>query len=323
MLDSETREALGRRRWRQPSPLTRRARILALASVAMLHVLFALAVWYAMQPRQAPAATGGNDRVLTVRLLDRPDTRTAPPPRMPPRLVSPAQALPPRVGPAAHEEPRRDAIVVQDHETAPRDLGLYAKDGSVRLPPATNTWTAAAAKPKPAQPADDRRIMQHDRNRMQYKATRFEKYFPPPGETAGGAMGRHIGDALKQLAASVCDPSKSSTVANPLCAPPPLPPSPKEGDARLNLPPAPLADGPYPSASPPLSRCIDEYRNTKPLSSGCPANTPELAFKAEMRVCIDLFRAGKRLKTWCPLDTPKRAAAESSTPAAASSSSAH
>ena len=323
MLDGETREALGRRRWRQPSPLTRRARILALASVAILHALFALAVWYAMQPRQAPAAAIDNDRVLTVRLLDRSHTHTAPPPPMPPTLVSPAQAVPPRVRPVAHEEPRRDAMVVQDHESAPRDLGLYAKDGSVRLPPATNTWTTAGTKPKPTEPADDRKIMQHDRNRMQYKATRFERYFPPPGETAGGAMGRHIGDALKQLAASVCDPSKSSTVANPLCAPPPLPPSPKEGDARLNLPPAPLADNPYPSASPPLSTCIDEYRNTKPLPSGCPANTPELAFKAEMRVCIDLYRAGKRLKTWCPLDTPKRAAAESSTPAASSSTGSH
>jgi hypothetical protein len=294
--------------------------------VLILHALFALAVWSAMQPKPASVASIDNDQVLTVRLLDDSDTpHVAPPPAppMPPRLLSPQQAVTPRVRPVTHEKPRRDAMVVEDHDAVPAAPGLFAKDGSVRLPPTANTWTTAEPKPKPAEPADDRRIMQHDRNRMQYKATRFEKYFPPPGETAGGAMGRHIGDALKQLAASVCDPSKSSTVANPLCAPPPLPPSPKEGDARLNLPPAPLANGPHPSASPPLSRCIDEYRNTKPLSSGCPANTPELAFKAEMRVCIDLYRAGKRLKTWCPLDTPKRAAAESSTPAAASSTSAH
>jgi hypothetical protein len=48
-----------------------------------------------------------------------------------------------------------------------------------------------------------------------------------------------------------------------------------------------------------------------------------LAFQAEMRVCIDLFRAGKRLKTWCPADTAKRAADESSTPAASSSAGSH
>ena len=88
---------------------------------------------------------------------------------------------------------------------------------------------------------------------------------------------------------------------------------------RPNLPPASLADNPNPTKAPALSSCIDEYKAGNPLSSGCPVNTPDLAFKAEMRECIDLFRAGKRLKTWCPLDTPQRAAAESSAPANAGS----
>jgi hypothetical protein len=159
---------------------------------------------------------------------------------------------------------------------------------------------------------------------MHYKATRYEKYFPPPNETAGGAVGRHIGDALKAMAASMCDPNKPSTATNLLCDSPPIPPSPKDGDERLNLPPpSSLADDPHPPTPPPLSTCIAEYNDTKPLSYGCPINTPDLAFKAEMRVCIDLFRAGRRLKTWCPADTPKRAAAESSTPAASSSAGSH
>lgn len=64
---------------------------------------------------------------------------------------------------------------------------------------------------------------------------------------------------------------------------------------------------------------IAEYRANKPLSYGCPLNTPDLAFKAEMRKCIDLFRAGKRLKTWCPVDTRECAAAESSMPPTSSS----
>ena len=194
---------------------------------------------------------------------------------------------------------------------------------SARLPPTTETYATTNAKAKPARPADDRRIMQHDSNRMQYKATRFEKYFPPPNETAGGAVGRHIGDALKAIAKSMCDPAKKSTASNLLCSVPPIPPSPKEGDERLNLPPPPLADDPHPPTPPPLSTCIAEYNDTKPLSYGCPLNTPELAFKAEMRECIDLFRAGKRLKTWCPADTPQRAAAEPSTPAASSSVGSH
>ena len=305
--------------------------------VLALHALFGLVLWYEMQlePLQQAVATADSDQVLIVRLIDHSSKpRVVPPPAPPtlPALVPPRQVVPPRVRPETHEKPRRDAMVMQDHEAAPAPAAsmttppaasLFAKDGSVRLPPTTETYATTNTKPKPAKPADDRRIMQHDRNRMQYKATRFEKYFPPPDETAGGAVGRHIGNALKQIADSMCDPKKSSTVANPLCFAPPLPPSPKEGDARLNLPPPPLADDPHPARRPPLSTCIAEYKNTKPLSSGCPANTPDLAFKAEMRACIDLFRAGKRLKTWCPLDTPKRAAAESSTPAAASSTSAH
>lgn len=161
--------------------------------------------------------------------------------------------------------------------------------------------------------------MQHDSNQMHYKATRFEKYFPPPNETAGGALSRHIGDAIKAMAKSVCDPKKASTASNLLCGVPPLPPSPKDGDERLNLPPPPLADDLHPAKPVPLSACFALYKADKPLPYGCPINTPALAFKAEMRECIDLYRTGRRLKTWCPADTPRRAAAEPLLPATATS----
>lgn len=313
--------------------------MLALTIVLVLHALFALALWYEIQPKPPHLAVVhiDIDQVLTVRLLDHssaPRTAQPPAPPAPPKLLPPRQVVTPRVRPVVtREKPRRDAMLVQDHQatpaptasvTAPSDLSLFAKDGSVRLPPTTPGVSAtASARAKPAKPADDRRIMQHDRNRMHYKATRFEKYFPPPNETAGGALGRHIGDALKKMAKSMCDPTKSSTASNLLCGAPPLPPSPKDGDARLNLPPPPLADDLHPTKPLPLSTCIALYKADKPLPYGCPINTPDLAFKAEMRVCIDLFRAGKRLKTWCPADTPKRAAAESSTPAASSSVGSH
>jgi hypothetical protein len=337
LLDSETRETLGRRRWRQP-PLTRPALALALALVLVLHALFALALWYEMQPKPPHLAVAhiDIDHVLTVRLIDhssKPRAAQLPEPPTLPTLVPPRQVVIPRVRPVTHKKSPRDAMVVQDHAATPASAAsvatpsatsLFAKDGSVRLPPTTaGVLATASAKAKPAKPADDRQIMQHDSNRMQYKATRFEKYFPPPNETAGGAVGRHVGDAIKAIAKSICDPKKSSTASNLLCGVPPLPPSPKDGDERLNLPPPPLADDPNPPTPPPLSSCIAEYKADKPLSDGCPLNTPDLAFKAEMRVCIDLFRAGKRLKTWCPLDTPQRAAAESSTPAASSSVGSH
>jgi hypothetical protein len=320
---------LRRRRWRQP-PLTRPALALALASVLVLHALFALALWYGMLPGPPPPAVAHADidQALTVRLIDdsrQPHAAQPPAPPTLPRLAPVRQAPAPRIRPVTHEKSRRGAMVVQDHQAtpAPAAVGLFAKDGSIRLPPAPETYATTEAKAKPATLADDRRIMQHDSNHMHYKPTRFEKYFPPPNETAGGAVGRHIGDAIKAIANSVCDPHKRSTASNLLCGVPPIPPSPKEGDERLNLPPPPLAADPHPPAPPSLSSCIAEYNDTKPLSYGCPLNTPDLAFKAEMRECIDLFRAGKRLKTWCPVDTPQRAAADSSMPAASASVGPH
>ncbi|HET6554817.1 MAG TPA: hypothetical protein VFG49_14925 [Dyella sp.] len=329
LLDSETRETLGRRRWRQP-PLTRPALVLALTFVCVLHALFALALWYEMRPgsRHRAEQAVDSDRALIVRLIDRPSEPRAVQPTEPAAL--PGKPVPPRpvatapASPMTHEKPRRDAMVVQDHEATPAPAASVATPSVtnllVHVPTTTEPAPAtASAKAEPAKPADDRQIMQHDSNRMQYKATRFEKYFPPPNETAGGAVGRHIGDALKEIAKSVCDPAKSSTATNLLCAAPPPPASPMDRDERLNLPPAPLADNPNPPKGPSLESCIAEYKSEQPLSAGCPVNTPDLAFKAEMRECIDLFRAGKRLKTWCPLDTPQRAAAEVATPAASSS----
>ncbi|WP_232823510.1 hypothetical protein [Dyella sp. C9] len=338
LLDSETRESLGRRRWRQP-PLTRPELALALIVVLVLHLLFALSLWYEMQPRSfhPMVVNRDTDRAMIVRLIDHPSKPRATQPAEPTaRSESP---VPPRpvaaaaVAPVAHEKPRRDAMVVQDHEAtpapaasvaAPSAISLFAKDGSIRLQPSTAAVPATATTVDgQAKPVDDRQIMQHDSNRMHYKATRFEKYFPPPNETAGGAVGRHIGDAIKEIAKSVCDPNKKSTATNLLCGAPPLPPSPMDKDERLNLPPPSLADNPNPPKAPPLSSCIAEYREGKPLPYGCPVNTPDLAFKAEMRECIDLFRAGKRLKTWCPADTPQRAAAEPVQPADSSSTETH
>jgi hypothetical protein len=325
LLDSETREALGHRWWRQPA-LTRQMQVLVLALVLALHMLFALMLWSAMQP-----ASVDSDQVLIVRLQDNTSMRrTASPPAPPtlPELVSPQHATTPRVRPASHEKPRRDAMVMQDHEAAPvpaasvatpAATSVFAMDGSIRLPPAPMD---TSVKAKPTKPMDDRQIMQHD-SYVHFKPTRFDKYFPPPNETAGGAVGRHIGDAIQAIAKSMCDPAKRSTASNLLCGAPPLPPSPKDADERLNLPSPSLVGDTHPVKPLPLSTCIAEYNDGKPLSYGCPINTPDLAFQAEMRVCIDLFRAGKRLKTWCPADTAKRAADESSTPPASSSAGSH
>ena len=336
-FDGETRETLGRRRWRQ-APLTQPALAWTLVLVLVLHALFAVALWYEMQPgsRQAAAATAEGDQALIVRLIDHAGKPPVAPPPEPPPLPAqpvPSQPVPPaRTNTTTREPTRREAAAVQDHPAAsaptapiamPSATSMFGKDGSIRLPSTTATPPAPApADDGQAKAKDDRQIMQHDSNRMHYKATRFEKYFPPPNETAGGAVGRHIGDAIKEITKGICDPTKSSTAANLLCGAPPPPASSMDRDERLNLPPPPLVKDPNPPSAPSLSSCIAEYRDGKPLSSGCPVNTPDLAFKAEMRECIDLFRAGKRLKTWCPADTPQRAAAEPS-PAESSSTPAH
>ncbi|QNK03876.1 hypothetical protein H8F01_16575 [Dyella telluris] len=310
-----------------------------LAFVLILHVLFAVALWHEMQPRAQKAVVTplDTDQALIVRLISRPKAPRAAQVPEPPQPPSPARAAEPprpvaaaRTPPVTLEKPHHDAMVVQDHAAAPAPatsapsaINLFSKGGSIRLPSTADNAPAPASASTAAKATDDRQIMQHDSNRMQYKATRFEKYFPPPNETAGGAVGRHVGDALKEIAKSVCDPTKKSTAFNPLCAAPPPPASPMNRDERLNLPPAPLVSGIDTGKTPPLSGCIKDYRDGKPLVSGCPINTPELAFKAEMRECIDLYRAGKRLKSWCPLDTPKRAAAESPAPAESSSVAGH
>ena len=311
---------------------------LVLALVLVLHALFALVLWYEMQPKLPQLAVAPVDseseQALVIRLIDHSsEPRVAPPPEppSPPTLVPPRQVATPRVRPVTHEKPRSDAMVVQDHAAAPAPAAsvatpsassVFAKDGSVRLAPeAPTNYATTNAKAAPPKPADDRQIMQHDYNQMHTKTTRFEKYFPPPNETVGGAVGRHVGDVIKGIAESICDPKKPGF--NPLCGTPPIPPSPKDGDERLNMPSRSLADDPNPPKPPPLSTCFAEYREFKPLSYGCPINTPDLAFKADVRECIDLYRAGRYLKPYCPADTPKRAAAEASAPAASASVGSH
>nr|WP_255483795.1 hypothetical protein [Rhodanobacter sp. A1T4] len=291
-----------------------------------------------MQPKLPQLAVAPVDseseQALVIRLIDHSsEPRVAPPPEppSPPTLVPPRQVATPRVRPVTHEKPRSDAMVVQDHAAAPAPAAsvatpsassVFAKDGSVRLAPeAPTNYATTNAKGAPPKPADDRQIMQHDYNQMHTKTTRFEKYFPPPNETVGGAVGRHVGDVIKGIAESICDPKKPGF--NPLCGTPPIPPSPKDGDERLNMPSRSLADDPNPPKPPPLSTCFAEYREIKPLSYGCPINTPDLAFKADVRECIDLYRAGRYLKPYCPADTPKRAAAEASAPAASASVGSH
>lgn len=296
---------------------------LVLAVVLALHALFALMLWNAMrQPSE------NQEQPLRVRLI----SVATPPKQSPPVpvMVTLAPATAAKSRPT--EKPRKEATHAPATKPAPTPTTsgnhpdasqLFSASGSVRLPPEHIQYSAnTSSEAKTGKPKDDRQIMEHT-DFTHYQPTRFNKYFPPPNETLGGAVGRHVDDVIKEIAKTMCDPKKRSTAANLLCGAPPIPPDPKDTDERLNLPPAALAGGGAPAKPVPLSTCIDEYSEGKGLSQGCPINTPEIIFLAQMRECIDLYQAGKRLKSWCPADTPKRAAAAATTRASAASVDSH
>ena len=132
-----------------------------LALVLILHALFALVLWYAMQaklPSQAVAAVE-TEQALEVRFIDHPSAPAAAPPPAPPTLAPPPQAPPPRARPIVKEKPHRDAMVVQDHEAPPPPAtsvatppasSVFAKDGSVRLAPTQTDYASTNPKLKPA-----------------------------------------------------------------------------------------------------------------------------------------------------------------------------
>ena len=283
-----------------------------LAVVLALHALFVLMVWKAMRPPQPD-----RERPLSVRLIHTAAPAKQLPSPAPPVMVS--RASTPPVKPKPTEKPHKASIDISATKPAPTPAPpgnkpdaseIFSTSGSIRLPPEHIQYSAdTPSEVKTSKPKDDRQIMEHT-DFTHYQPTRFNKYFPPPNETLGGAAGRHIDDAIKEIAKTMCDPEKRSTATNLLYGAPPLPPDPKDTDERLNMPPPALAGGGTPAKPIPLSTCIDEYSQGKGLSQGCPVNTPEIIFQAQMRECIDLYRAGKRLKSWCPIDTPKRAAAE-------------
>ena len=296
-----------------------------LAVVLVLHALFALMLWNVMRP---PSEDRG--RPLSVRLIG-----VATPPKSPqlaavPVLVTLVPAPPAKS--KSTEKPHKQVIgapakkptpAPTTSENKPDASQLFSASGSLRLPPEHIQYSAnTSSEVKASRPKDDRQIMEHT-DFMHYQPTRFNKYFPPPNETLGGAAGRHIDNVIKEIAKTMCDPEKPSTATNLLCGAPPLPPDPKDTDERLNLPPAALAGGGTPARPVPLSTCIDEYAQGKGLSQGCPINTPDIIFQAQMRECIDLYQAGKRLKSWCPADTAKRAAAAAKAPASAAGVNSH
>ena len=284
-MDASTRAIL--QQWRQRgAPPERRLPGLALAVALLLHALFMLAIWHEMRPPVTAAASPQRqDDVLQVRFIASAPQAAKPPPPLP---ALPPPAAPPRVILRRPVPPAKDAMTLQLPAPAPAAVPqLYDRDGLPRLPAAA----ASTALPGYVQrlPAGDTRIMQHT-SPVPYKATRFEQYFPPPGETLGGAVLRHVVEAVVK-STDVDLPRgvhlKCTTLLGvpiPNCINPPAPPSKKDGDERLSMAPAkPLAVDPHAPPPPSVAACIAMYRANQPLAWGCPVDTPDRSVDAQLR----------------------------------------
>jgi hypothetical protein len=283
LLDEAARAMLQERRWRE-ARRHRRQHWPALAVTVLLHVLFLLVTWRAMRPRPPPAAPVHPEEVLQVRFITHAANAVAKPP--------PPQALPPPPAPHAPPKPRepvaKDAMTIQLPPPKPASTAsLYDKNGQPLLP------ATAASAPTPGYvqhlPQGDAQIMRHD-SPVKYQATRFEQYFPPPDETAGGAVVRHAVDAViksKDVDLPGGVHLKCMTVLGiptPNCGMPPAGPSAKDGDERLSMAPAKPLDGDArKTKKPSVEACIAMYRDGKPLAWGCPVDTPNRAIDAEQR----------------------------------------
>ena len=275
-LDEATLTLLRQSR-RRPARASR-AQWLVLAITLLVHALFALFVWREMQvhvPQQVVHLR--LDDVLHVDLIAaRPPPASAPPPM--PSPTSPPPPVPPPRRVPVREPVSKDAIRMELPTPAPPKL--YDRKGAPLLPASVRTAPAVAGYVQPTQPPGDTQVM-HNTDPIKYKTTRFNQYFAPVNESAGSAIGRHVVETLtKTTDVTVHGVHMQCSILG--CVNPPPPPSKKDGDVRLSMPNAPLAQDPHPPPVLPIEQCIKLYRDGKPLPYGCPADTPERAIDAEM-----------------------------------------
>lgn len=297
-LDADTRALLHALRERKPEREPWRFR-LVFALALLLHGLFVVALWLEMRPhpmRDIVSVQQGS--ALQVRLIAAPpDAAPAPAAPLPPALPeTPRTRTPPA---PSREPPAAHAMTLNVPGPAPAPAAspnpqLFDRDGQPLLP------VAAASMPNvpgyvQRQPQGDMQVMRHD-HPVTYSATRFEQYFPPPDETAGGALVRHVMEKVaKPFAVRLPHGVHLKCTLLTGCSDPPAAPPKKDGDERLSMAPAaPLAKELAPADGPGVDECIAIYRDGKPLPHGCPVDTPSRAVDAE---CAE--RTGKSSAAHC------------------------
>jgi hypothetical protein len=248
--------------------------------------LFVLVLWQQMRPRvtQAPAPVARQD-ALEIRFFTR---RAAPAAVAPPPALTPPPRLPKVF--VHREPPAPDAMHLQSPPPSPVPTPhLFDAQGRVLLPAGAASAAPPIAGYVPNLPQGDAQVMHHD-DPVRYTATRFQEYFPPPGENLGQSMVRHVVDKVVHSTAVNLPHGvhlKCQTLLGipiPNCIMPPAPPSAKDGDERLSMAPVASLDGAQHGPKPPgIVACIDMYRSGKPLAWGCPVDTPKRAVDAELR----------------------------------------
>lgn len=291
-LDVSSRELLRHMRWRQPVR-DRRRLWWALATVLLLHLIFAAFTWHEMQVRASRQAQRiVVDAALQVRLIPATHPQALPDLPVPPALQSPPRPATPRVVPPTpvREPPAKNAMTVSmpTPQPAPESaskptLTLFDKNGQPILAPASAS-TAPAPEYVQRKPEGDTQVMEHN-NPIKVQNTRFDKYFPPANESLGGAAVRNVVEKVTKPH-DVRLPGGIHLKCTFLtgCQDPPPKPSAKSGDERLSMAPAsPLADMPGAPKPPSESECIAIYRAGKALPQGCPIDTPNRSVDAELR----------------------------------------
>jgi hypothetical protein len=262
---------------------------LALAAALLIHILLILVICYEMQPRIRidDILPQGRESVLKIRFIPAPRPAVSEPAltvstigTQRPEARAPMAPLPSQSTKKLSQEP---AASPAPPAAAPR---VFARDGSIVIPASdTHGDTPDYAAP---QPTDSAGIMSHQTG-VTYTQSRFEEAWVPRDENAANQVLRRAQDALTvkktlnfghglrmHCAISVlgggCGFGDAPSMA-----------SKKDGDLRLNMPPAqPLAKD-MPNALPKRSEaeCIAAYLADERVSAGCPADTPLKAVSRE------------------------------------------
>lgn len=300
VIDAPTRALLHQMRWRQ-EPRERLPVVLGIALVLLLHLVIFISARLGMQPHAREALRNPSDSALQVRLIDRPPlpAEAAPPPPLeipvpknaPPKAAAEHHAVPPPQPAAApsppppptREAPAPGAMQATLGPPAPR---LF-DNGQVKLAPAPAS-TARTPDFVAQRPQGDDKVMKHDQP-LKYTETRFDADWAPVRENILQQGLRKTLDAVTvkktfDLGNGARINCGFAIIFLSCGGDPPAPPPKKDGDKRLNMPPAnPLVPGMNPPPPMDIKECIEVYRKGQPLPQACPTDTPLRSMDAEKK----------------------------------------